>query len=232
VKILKSTLSGAVVAMLSVFSVQAASVYTYNTNVLKDTVYDGGTGTTGTTYKADEKTFVGTNTYMSYKSTDFSGVNTGDNLLASTHMSDSGDPATKSFIADVLGTTDFTWTDGGSLAQNEVTSIASTGLSTLSVGVEYGYFLLKFGGGNDKEINWLFDNSTSTSNFTWLTMIQPINDQGELLGLSHVSFATCNEGADCGGGGPIEEVPIPAAIWLFGSALLGFTAFGSKKKVA
>jgi len=227
-RILKSVSMGFMVGMLSVSSVQA---YTYNTVDTVDTapLYNGGSGSTLTTYTAAGIETVGGNTYMSYNSANFQGSNTGDNLLASTHMANSGDGAEKSFIADVLGVgindLDFTQTN---LKANVAES--STGLSTLTGGVESGYFLLKFGGGPDKEVNWLFDNSTSTSNFTWLTMIAPTNKNAVPLPLSHVSFASCKDGVECGT--PGSEVPIPAAIWLFGSALLGFTAFGSKKKAA
>jgi len=256
-KNLKSVLIGVVVSVLSVSSVQAAPAPRYDTFVDEGTSYDGNGGSTSTTYSAVLKVSPSNwdgganNEYMSYTSTNTEGdgVNTGDKLLASANVSNSGDATELKFIEDVLGSTifgdfDFSYKNEDKLSFS-VNSSATTGLSTLTSSTSIdlpsgGYFLLKFGGGNgntDQETFWLFDNSESISNFTWLTMINPINtgNGGGLLGLSHFRVG-CVKNADgvCESRipGDVSNVPIPAAIWLFGSALLGLTAFGSKKKAA
>ena len=253
-KNLKSVLIGVVVSVLSVSSVQAAPAPRYDTFVKVDTSYDGNGGSTSTTYTAVLKVSpsnwdgVTDNEYMSYTSTNTEGdgVNTGDKLLASANVSNSGDATELKFIEDVLGSTifgdfDFSYKNEDKLSFS-VNSSATTGLSTLTSSTSIdlpsgGYFLLKFGGGNtDKETFWLFDNTASISNFTWLTMIEPLNNpENGLLGLSHFTVG-CVKNVDgvCESRipGDVSNVPIPAAIWLFGSALLGLTAFGSKKKAA
>ena len=256
----KSVLMGVVVSVLSISSVQAAAVVaTYNTenevslDALGNPIYDVYIGGSGISTTYTEAGVVGTsNTYMSYTSTnvDDDGAGTrGDNLLASTWVSNSGDSDTgivNAFITHVLGASTFNNLDFSYKNEDKtsfgVESVSSTGLSTLtsetSIAIPSGgYFLLKFGGGNSHgDTFWLFDNTASISNFTWLTMINPTNSgSGNLLGLSHFSVGCVLVDGACEGRTPgdnVGNVPIPAAIWLFGSALLGLTAFGSKKKAA
>jgi len=264
VKNFKSVLMGVVVSVLSISSVQAAAVVaTYNTenevslDALGNPIYDVYIGGSGISTTYTEAGVVGTsNTYMSYTSTnvDDDGAGTrGDNLLASTWVSNSGGSDTgivNAFITHVLGESTFNNFDFSYSNSNEdglnfnVDSDSNPGLSILTStdigGIPSGgYFLLKFGGGNaDRETFWLFDNTASISNFTWLTMINPLNNpENGLLGLSHFTVGSCVKNAEgvCESrtpGDDVSNVPIPAAIWLFGSALLGLTAFGSKKKAA
>jgi len=110
-----------------------------------------------------------------------------------------------------------------------------TGLSTLIVDPSYsgGYFMLKFGNGNDFDSHWIFQNNDPLNTFVWLSSIsEKLNggDNYSLLGLSHFSYEPC-VGNDCGITTPIGgQVPVPAAIWLFGSALIGLMGVSRKQK--
>ncbi len=85
-------------------------------------------------------------------------------------------------------------------------------------------YALGFKFGNHQPDNWfVYSIAYGTNLIEYVKNFQ--------YGLSHVNLYSCS-GPLCGppdGGDP--DVPLPAAFWLFGSALLGFLGFSRKKSV-
>ena len=85
---------------------------------------------------------------------------------------------------------------------------ASAKSGTLNSTNAFDYLAVHFGGGDLL--------------FHWLSPIKTFSISGLPNGLSNV-YAFIDP--------PVSAVPLPAAAWLFGSALLGFTMLSSRKKV-
>jgi len=213
-KILNKVFFATVIGFASISVAQAAY-----------TTVGGTTVTNGdTTYNSAGTVMTGGNSYAAYNSAgydmDADSVIRGDNLLASAKMDNKSSPQEEiNFVNDVLGTSYTT----DSLDKYEPYNVAFT-VTDLTNGVfsfnltagavEAGYYILKFGGSDS---HYLFDNTSSVADFTWLSAIQP--NGPAIDNLSHVSLISAP-----------SEVPVPAAVWLFGSALFGLVGVGRKKK--
>ena len=74
-----------------------------------------------------------------------------------------------------------------------------------------------------------FDTSASSGGFNGTVAIQEIHEAGLLAGQTYINVHT----AANGGGeirGQLTAVPSPAAVWLFGSGLLGLIGISRRKK--
>jgi len=220
------------VTLLGAPSAYGAIYNTENDTVVGDVYTNGVTTYTENSVVADSSG----NSYMSYNSTGFDttqndGVIRGDNLIASTVIHPNNEVNEAQFISDVTGIA----TSGFSYRHDYLFEVEDLGNGVFGLDLDTdddgnvdfsypsgGYYLLKFGSG---ETHWLFENSSSSLNFTWLAAIQPNHDT---LNLSH--FGICADD-ECYVEPPEEivETPLPAAVWLFGSALLGLTSFGRRK---
>jgi len=236
-KNLKSVSSGVVVAMLSISGVQAA---TY------DADYGSVDRSSTTTYTADVTAVTyDTNlalageqegSYTTYSNFLDAGS---DDLLASGLLGNSGSNDAgeeRAFFQAVTGADlnagIYTTIDSDSGFSVDVDG--ETGLSTLTVDPSYadGYFMLKFGNADSLDSHWIFQNNSPLNTFVWLSSISYQSNnggQGSILGLSHFSYEPC-VGDECGLTPPISTVPVPAAVWLFGSALLGLMGVSRKKR--
>lgn len=150
-----------------------------------------------------------------------------DSLIANSSLANSGDTTEKQFIEDVLGVTPTSF-DKQDASNFSVIEDSATGVSFIETGltVTDGYFLLKFGdAGGSIVSHYLFKNLTSLSNLVWLTSVsakEKKNGKGfNILGLSHLAFTS---------GTPVNTVPLPAAVWLFGSGFVGLIGISRKKK--
>jgi len=200
-----------------------------------DAEYGNVVGSSSTTYTAGAEVTASGVTYIEY-STSFSGTPDSDELLAGADLSSSGEATELAFLSAVTGES-FTkdqYTKVEDSSGFTVTNDEGTGLSTLNLASDFddGYFLLKFGDGKTNDSHWIFENNAPLSSLVWLTELSFKASQGgfSILDLSHYASAPC-VGNDCGfTPGDGSEVPIPAAIWLFGSALFGLMGVSRKQK--
>jgi hypothetical protein len=75
-----------------------------------------------------------------------------------------------------------------------------------------------------------FDNSILQANSTTALTSGATLTQFSTAGLNGAFVSAL--GSEIGSPGTISAVPVPAAVWLFGSALIGMTSFARKKKSA
>jgi len=187
-----------------------------------------------------------TNTYEEFDFTAGSSSLEADELLASTSMNSDVKNEVR-FINAVLGSettnvSSYSKVEAGytvSVGDGEIDPITGsatemTGLSTMTFAGDFedGYFLLKFGAkGTDAVDHFLFRNNAPLNTLVWLTEISMKVDGKSILGLSHYATVPCRADDECGRipNEEIPDVPLPAAVWLFGSALMGLVGFGRKK---
>jgi len=231
----KSILAVGIVMGASLSIAQAA---TYDAN------YGTITGSSSTAYTASASPVsydkdLGTSYQEGFYTAYSSSLEAGsDNLLASDLLSNSGGSASgeeRAFFQAVTGadlnSVTYTKIETGFTVDVD----EATGLSTLTVAPSYanGYFMLKFGNASSNDSHWIFQNNSPLNTFVWLSSISyNINNggNGSLLGLSHFSYEPC-VGNQCGLTPPIGgEVPVPAAVWLFGSALFGLMGVSRKRR--
>jgi len=198
-----------------------------------DADYGTVDGSSSTEYNVGGPVIYGGGTYTSYTTT-FVGLPDSDELLASQDLGNSSDAGEIAFIKEVTGE-DLTGAYTQVVPGSSVSINTGTGLSTLNLASDFdgGYFMLKFGG-NTNDSHWIFKNNNSLNALIWLSEISFKANSGEnggsILGLSHYATTSC-VGEDCGlTPGDGTEVPIPAAIWLFGSALFGLMGVSRKQK--
>jgi len=218
------------VLFLVFFNAQAATVLTGK--VVYTSSYDGVSHSSGTIYTSNNSTGTyddGTE-FAKYSTTwGESGVKDTDVLLASDSLGSSNPEGEKDFFTAATGldVSSYQKTNMENFAPN-VFRDTDTGLSSLSVsGFNGGYFLLKMGGnatrtGNDTD--FIFKNLPSLDSLVWLTSIsdKSPDKNGGVLSLSHFGLISS-----------VSEVPLPAAVWLFGSAFAGLMGFFRKRtKVA
>lgn len=108
---------------------------------------------------------------------------------------------TEATACAVLNGASFTCDNGSTMTG------AASKSGTLNSTNAFEYLAVHFGGGDLL--------------FHWLSPIKTFSISGLPNGLSNVYAFT----------DPVSAVPLPAAAWLFGSALLGFTMVSSRKKV-
>jgi len=226
-------------------SVSVTRAANYNAN------YDGVNGSSGTTYTADadqvnydtnldDNDFTKDGTYTSYTTVLDVGS---DKLMASDKLGNSGGNDAgeeraffRAVTGDDLNSGYTAYEEDVHFLDGDIKVNTTTGLSTLKVDPSYagGYFMLKFGSGNTIASHWIFQNNDPLNTFVWLSSIsEKLNEQSNkysLLGLSHFSYKPC-VGNNCDITTPIGgQVPVPAAIWLFGSALFGLMGVSRKQK--
>jgi len=145
--------------------------------------------------------------------------------------------------ATLYDNTSGSWTNTGA-STGEFTKVDSgvnqldstTGFNYLTVSAKPSYFVLKFGGGNGSKNDYdlfFFKNEVSYNKLVWdndflddvlcaENSTSKCAVQGKVLGLSHYLYS-----------GDVSEVPLPAAVWLFGSAFAGLMGVARKRtKVA
>jgi len=204
-KILNKVVFATVIGFASISVAQAAY-----------TTVGGTTVTNGATiYTYNSMVPSANGEYSDYTSTgydaDADAVIRGDNLLASAKMDAQSNPQQEiDFVNDVLGTNYNKDTLDKYEPYNVAFTVADLGAGVFTFNLTAGavaadYYILKFGGSDS---HYLFDNTSSVNDFTWLAAIQPTGLS--LDNLSHVSLISAP-----------SEVPVPAAVWLFGSALFG-----------
>jgi len=216
-------------------------------------------GTSETTYTQQSNGSFSYNNYnydYDLYSTSF-GANTGtdvDSLMSGTDsLGNSGANLEKAYLEAVVGDTGVYQDFGlsGSLSVDEGDEFYSggnyiktvgTGISEFNLGdatVSGGYFLLKFNQ-NAAYTHFIFKHEQPLNVLSWLTEIatNSVEHATKLVGLSHIGLSSVPAPLECleidpeCGDVDIEDIPdapIPAAIWLFGSALLGLTRFRAQK---
>jgi len=210
------------VGLLSFSTVQAA---TYTAT---------GSSTTYTT--SGSVSYNGGQEYTTYTTSNSGTGLIADELLASDGYINSGNEE-KAFLNAVLGTS-YSWDKTEMDTSPLLVKVLASGVNAVDVtGFLGGYFMLKFGDGDTQnpdditrkiDSHWIFKNTPNLDQLVWLAAIQ--DDQGTGR-LSH--FTICTAGDACLGGGTGTggfETPIPAAIWLFGSALFGLMGVSRKQK--
>jgi len=136
---------------------------------------------------------------------------------------------------DIADVTSYSQVTTGSAGYSTTGGVSSITLPTLSEGGSYGegYFLLKFNK-NTEYINYVFKNISTFGVLSWLQDISVKTDAKNFIGLSHyglVPSVECTDDPSCKKEpNDISEVPVPAAVWLFGSALFGLMGVSRKKK--
>lgn len=81
----------------------------------------------------------------------------------------------------------------------------------------------------------VYNGSKLSNGFTWSYLGDPCVDAGLCEGLTGQTdfYVKASPGSLAVAGPTVEApVPVPGAVWLMGSALAGFTAFGRKKTIA
>ncbi len=151
-------------------------------------------------------------------------------VLLGTDVLDNANPETEAaFLAEFLGegytAESFAKSDDtGAAIAHSLYQTATQFVVAIDSAYDFtaGYYVAKFGDTSlalrnlDELNNLVFDLS-------WLPLNKPEN---AFLGLSHFDLIDVSGGGGGGGGG---EVPIPAAVWLFGSALVGLFGAGRKR---
>jgi len=114
----------------------------------------------------------------------------------------------------------------GAFIKDSSTGVSILSLTKLNIFETSGYFMLKFANKNSGiHSHYIFENLTSLSNLVWLTSISK-KQEDVFLGLSHFVLASNSTTT-------VNNVPLPAAVWLFGSAFLGLMGVARKRtKVA
>jgi len=208
------------------------SLFSFNT--VNAAVYDAGGTTTryvedgsGSYFYEDNEEFY--TTYTTDEGID-GNAHSVDSAMASKGLGNAGQGSEQAFLDAVVGGS-YSW-EKTNLDDNWKATIVAEGVYGLDVSefgylnFEGGYFMLKFGdGGTDEDSHWIFENIPELNTLTWLASIQGNESRGRL---SH--FSLCMSEDCLAEETPIgNPVPVPAAVWLFGSALLGLTGFGRKK---
>jgi len=205
----------------------------FSFNAVNAATYDA-LGTTTTYVQGTDGSYIYEGSAESYKTyTTVDGIDGNkhsvDSAMASKDLSSSGQESEQAFLDAVVGGS-YSW-EKTNLDDNWKATIVAEGVYGLDVSefgylnFEGGYFMLKFGGGTDEDSHWIFENIPELNTLTWLASIQGNESRGRL---SH--FSLCMSEDCLAEETPIgNPVPVPAAVWLFGSALLGLTGFGRKK---
>jgi len=179
----------------------------------------------------------GDNEYQTYTTANSGTGYLADSLIASADTGNSGNGVAgyseESFLSDVLNTSNATiWNTTVTFDLSNVYQPAIAVYELDVSGFKGGYFLLKFGGGGtSQDSTWIFKNEISLEKLTWLASIQGSTLANQSLErLSHIELCDSGCTVDDGGEGGSSTVPIPAAIWLFGSALIGLMGVSRKQK--
>jgi hypothetical protein len=145
-------------------------------------------------------------------------VGTLDNLLDSTLLENSGDAEELAYIESVVGTAvtlvDKVDYDEATIGDYvlEVTDDAYADSYAIAIDDTTDYYLIKIGCGTGCTADtYLFENLEELT-YAYFTLTQL--NIGEILTISHITTAA---------------VPVPAAAWLFGSALLGLVGVARRR---
>ena len=135
----------------------------------------------------------------------------------------------------------FTWTasngklvtGAGDYALDTVTGTVSAGTPD-PVGTADGVINFTIGAG---QIAGVIDFAWQTSSGIRVVNVWDINADGSLSyaavpGMENGPFPGYNAGFELTGAGLVSPVPVPAAVWLFGSGLLGLVGVARRKKAA
>jgi hypothetical protein len=126
---------------------------------------------------------------------------------------------------DPFGTTTPDISSGADLINLQITSTGgndnwSSGAFSVNA---YDPLLIVMGDGIEYEYTWyLFTGKTGTLNGTWDT--NPVFGGKDLSNLT--AYAISGDGLE-----PPAAIPVPAAVWLFGSGLLGLLGVARRRKV-
>jgi hypothetical protein len=152
-----------------------------------------------------------------------------DVLTASATLADSGDATELAWIQGVLGSsytmTKFDVTDNDWTLADETTSVYATDL-----GLDAGdYFFIKLGNRSGlPDTHFLFENMDMLA---WAVIDLETSFDNFFTGDIDVALKNIGKVSHIGNVGGTPAVPLPAAAWLFGSALLGFMGFSVRRRV-
>ncbi len=148
-------------------------------------------------------------------------VNVGslDTLRASATLANSGDATELGWIQSVLGST-YTMTKFDVTESSWTRTDQSSDVFATDLGLDAGdYFFIKIGNNGSLDSHFLFKNMDSLS-WAVISLKDSFGGEVELKNIGKVSHI-----------GNVSAVPLPAAAWLFGSALLGFVTLSNRKKL-
>jgi hypothetical protein len=156
--------------------------------------------------------------------TDVGGI---DVVVSSTTLSRSGIATEEAWVRDFLGTSYIISSKIEDISMNSWTATDTDPLVfATNLGLNSGdYFIIKTGNNpttGDNSTNdrhYLFKNEDSLS-WAVISLKDSFGVDVELTGISKVSHIS-----------NVSSVPLPAAAWLFGSALLGFVTLSNRKKL-
>jgi hypothetical protein len=152
-----------------------------------------------------------------------------------------GDYTVQCSVEDCYGLTGLTnpatWDEDGSPYQAQVYSTANSDVAT-----ELALLNTLLGNSGENLIEGATKYNIALQSFTtdaeyfsikqgsWIVYFW--NDTGEDLKVNFLlngKSATFSHYTEYGGGGGVNEIPLPGAVWLFGSALLGFVSWSRRR---
>jgi hypothetical protein len=150
-----------------------------------------------------------------------------DPIIAYTALGNSGDPTEMDWMTAVYDELGITYDPFTSIQKIEFDTTADSDAywTDLGGGIYTGdlvngadNYLLKIGEGNLTYDTFLYENFDSlfqaTISLNWLEGFSEFDGQNfDIYRISHISV-----------------VPVPAAVWLFGTALIGLIGFGKRRK--
>ena len=140
------------------------------------------------------------------------------------------------FIGDWVSVPDADTSDLTKVENAGVVELTYNEFGYVNVLDKPSYFVLKFGSGQNDYDLFFFKNEMSYNQLVWNNEelsnllcgsvedfgVTKCDDKSKKLGLSHYIYS-----------GDVSEVPLPAAVWLFGSAFAGLMGVARKRtKVA
>lgn len=144
-----------------------------------------------------------------------------DNLVSSTTLSNSGDGTELDWISEVISMDVNSFTKYDVTGSDWYAAMAGEGEEGGDIwahGIDPStlFFLIKIGGGNLEEgaaTHFLFDNF---NDFSVINLAEMGINEGDIERISHIA---------------VTPVPLPGAVWLFGSALVALFGFSRWRKI-
>ena len=173
-------------------------------------------------------------TYIGRAAVNSSGDNDEVLLAAIDHWEATGN--LYNFVGDWFSVPDADTSDLTKVENAGVVELTYSEFGYVNVLDKPSYFVLKFGSGQNDYDLFFFKNEMSYNQLVWNNEelsnllcgsvedfgVTKCDDKSKKLGLSHYIYS-----------GDVSEVPLPAAVWLFGSAFAGLMGVARKRtKVA
>lgn len=158
------------------------------------------------------------------------GTNVGglDMLKASATLQNSGDATELAWIHDVLDSS-YTMTKFEVTANDWTLADGTTSVYATDLGLDAGdYFFIKLGNNSGlPDVHFLFQNMDMLA---WAVIDLKTSFDNFFNGAADVELRNIGKVSHVGNIGNTPAVPLPAAAWLFGSALLGFVGFSVRRR--